>query len=145
MKFTDIISLFKQGKSSAHSHMKNLIEIAAADGNFDQVEYELLRKIAKRNGIGESKLKSIRQNPTRIEFEIPEDDNEKFSQMYDLVHMMIVDNEVHPEEMKLCRIFAIKFGYKREKVNELLLTIKSNIENQQGPSETKKRLEWMLS
>lgn len=145
MKFTDILSLFKQGKSSAHSHMKNLIEIAAADGNFDDIEYDLLKKIAKRNGISESKLKSIRKNPTRIEFEVPDDDNEKFSQMYDLVHMMIVDKEVHPEEMKLCRIYALKFGYKKDKVNELLTTIKSNIENEQGPSETKKRLEWLLS
>lgn len=144
MKFTDILSLFKQGKSSAHSHMKNLIEIAAADGNFDDVEYSLLKKIAKRHDISESKLKSIQKNPSKVEFEIPEDENEKFSQMYDLVHMMIVDNEVHPEEMKLCRIFAGKFGYKKEKLNELLSTIKSNIENEQSASETKKRLEWML-
>ncbi len=144
MKFTEILNLFKQGKSSAHSHMKNLIEIAAADGNFDQVEYDLLLKIAKRNGISASKLKAIKNDNSRIEFEVPIDQLEKFTQMYDLVHMMIIDNEIHSEEMKLCNLFAIKFGYQKSKVDELISTIKANIENKNSPKETMPRLKWLL-
>ena len=145
MKFTEILNLFKQGKSSAHSHMKNLIEIAAADGNFDDVEYDLLQTIAKRHGISASKLKEIQNQPDSVEFEIPEDNQEKFTQMYELVHMMIVDNEVHHEEMKLCNLFAIKFGYSKEKIDELIKTIKGNIENGNGPADTFQRIQWMLS
>lgn len=144
MKFTEILNLFKQGKSSAHSHMKNLIEIAAADGNFDQVEYDLLLKIAKRNGISASKLKAIKNDSSRIEFEVPIDQLEKFTQMYDLVHMMIIDNEIHSEEMKLCNLFAIKFGYQKSKVDELISTIKANIENKNSPKDTMPRLKWLL-
>ncbi len=145
MKFTDILNLFKQGKSTAHSHMKNLIEIAAADGHFDNIEYDLLLKIAKRNGISESKLKSIQQKPENIEFEIPENAEEKFSQLYDLVHMMIVDNDVHQEEMKLCNLFAIKFEYKKEHIDEIIKTIKANIENGNDASNTMSRIGWLLS
>ncbi|HNP18999.1 MAG TPA: hypothetical protein PKL31_11230 [Fulvivirga sp.] len=124
--------------------MKNLIEIAAADGNFDQVEYDLLLKIAKRNGISASKLKAIKNDNSRIEFEVPIDQLEKFTQMYDLVHMMIIDNEIHSEEMKLCNLFAIKFGYQKSKVDELISTIKANIENKNSPKETMPRLKWLL-
>ncbi len=144
MKFTEILDLFKQGKSSANSHIKNLIEIAAADGNFDDVEYDLLKKIAKRNGISSSKLKSIKGNPSQIEFEVPDDEEEKFLQMYDLVHMMVVDNEVHHEEMKLCNLYASRFGYPKKNIDELIKTIQGNIENGNGPSDTMKRVEWML-
>ncbi len=144
MKFTEILNLFKQGKSSAHSHMKNLIEIAAADGNFDQVEYDLLLKIAKRNGISSSKLKAIKNDNSNIEFEVPVDQLEKFTQMYDLVHMMIIDNEIHSEEMKLCNLFAIKFGYEKSKIDELISTIKANIENKNSPKDTMPRLKWLL-
>ena len=49
MNITEILNLFRQGKGSARSHIKNLIEMAAVDGNFDTSEHELLRKIAKRN------------------------------------------------------------------------------------------------
>src|SRR6185369_7300186 len=110
MSIQDILNLFNSGKATAKSHMKNLIEMAAVDGNFDQVEFELLKQIAKKNNISESQLKEIRENPHGIKFELPADKNERFHQFYDLVHMMSVDNQVHPEEMKLFDIFAVKFG-----------------------------------
>jgi uncharacterized tellurite resistance protein B-like protein len=145
MNFTDILSRFKQGKATARSHMKNLIEMAAVDGNFDLVEYDLLKKIAKRNNISESQLKSIHSDHSNIEFQVPPDKQEKFDQFYDLVHMMSIDKTVHIEEMKLCNLFAVKFGYSRERANELIKSIQSNIENNQPHSETYKRLEWMLN
>ncbi|HYG03385.1 MAG TPA: hypothetical protein VD927_13130 [Chryseosolibacter sp.] len=145
MKFNDILSLFKQGKGTARSHMKNLIEMAAIDGNFDLIEADLLKKIAKRNNISESQLKNIHSNPHHVEFTLPSDKREKFDQFYDLVHMMSIDNTVHSEEMKLCNLFAVKFGYAREKAPELIKSIQSNIQNNQTHTDTFKRLEWMLN
>lgn len=145
MNFTEILSLFKQGKGTARSHMKNLIEMAAADGNFDNIESDLLKQIAKRNNISESHLKEIHKNPQKVEFELPSDQKEKFHQFYDLVHMMTIDNSVHDEEMKLCNLFAIKFGYARERSGEMIKSIQQNINNAQSPEETFKRVEWMLN
>jgi uncharacterized tellurite resistance protein B-like protein len=145
MKFADILAMFNQGKATAKSHMKNLIEMAAADGNFDDTEYDLLKSIAKRNGISEGQLKKIQDNPGTVKFEIPNDGLQKFHQFYDLVHMMSVDNAIHDEEVKLCNLFAVKFGYKRERVRELIETIKSNISNGLSHDESHKRAEWMLN
>jgi uncharacterized tellurite resistance protein B-like protein len=144
MNFGEIISLFKQGKGTARSHMKNLIEMAAIDGNFDLIEFDLLKKIAKRNNITEAQLKEIHENPSKVDFELPSDIREKFDQFYDLVHMMSIDNTVHQEEMKLCNLFAVKFGYAREKTGEIITVIQSNIKNNQTHQETFKRIEWML-
>jgi uncharacterized tellurite resistance protein B-like protein len=145
MNFTDILSLFKQGKGTARSHMKNLIEMAAVDGNFDLVENDLLRKIAKRNNISESHLKQIHASPDKVEFMLPEDKREKFHQFYDLVHMMSIDKTIHEEEMKLCNLFAVKFGYPREKSGEMIKSIQMNIQNDQSHDETFKRMEWLLN
>jgi uncharacterized tellurite resistance protein B-like protein len=145
MDIQEILSLFHKGKASAKSHMKNLIEMAAVDGNFDQVEYDLLKKIAKKNSISESQLKEIRENPHGIKFELPADKKERFHQFYDLVHMMSVDNQVHPEEMKLCDLFAVKFGYPKNRSRELIDTIKSNIQNGQTSDETLKRAFMLIS
>ncbi|HEY0744525.1 MAG TPA: hypothetical protein VGD40_23825 [Chryseosolibacter sp.] len=125
--------------------MKNLIEMAAVDGNFDLVENDLLRKIAKRNNISESHLKEIHKNPQKVEFMLPQDKREKFHQFYDLVHMMSIDKTIHEEEMKLCNLFAIKFGYPREKSGEMIKSIQLNIQNSQSHDETFKRMEWMLN
>src|SRR6478609_4745319 len=145
MSMQEILNLFHKGKATAKSHMKNLIEMAAVDGNFDQIEYDLLKKIAKNNSISESQLKSIRNNPGGIKFELPTDKKEKFHQFYDLVHMMSVDNSIHPEEMKLCGLYAIKFGYQRERTKELIDTIQSNIKFGQSHDETYKRVELLVA
>jgi uncharacterized tellurite resistance protein B-like protein len=145
MNFTDILSLFKQGKGTARSHMKNLIEMAAVDGNFDLIENDLLKKIAKRNNISEGHLKEIHNSPEKVEFMIPGDKKEKFHQFYDLVHMMSIDKTIHEEEMKLCNLFAIKFGYPREKSGEMIKSIQMNIQNEQSHDETFKRMEWLLN
>lgn len=143
MKFSEILGLFHQGKATAKSHMKDLIEMAAVDGKFDTSEYDLLKEISRKNGISENQLNKIRQNPQAVRMELPVDRNEKFRYMYDLVHMMTVDKSIHPEEAKLCQIFAVRFGYARQKVNELIDTIRNNIENGQGYEETMTRLERM--
>jgi uncharacterized tellurite resistance protein B-like protein len=145
MNITEILNLFSQGKGTAKSHMKNLIEMAAVDGNFEDIEYDLLKTIAKRNSISESALKEIKQNPGGVKFEIPADKKQKFHQLYDLVHMMSVDKSIHDEELKLCNLFAIKFGYKREQVRELIETIRANIEHGQNHDETMKRVDWLLN
>lgn len=145
MNISEILNLFSQGKGTAKSHMKNLIEMAAVDGNFEDIEYDLLKTIAKRNSISESQLKEIRQNPGGVKFEIPTDRKQKFHQLYDLVHMMSVDKSIHDEELKLCNLFAIKFGYNREQVRELVDTIRLNIEHGQNHDETMKRVDWMLN
>jgi uncharacterized tellurite resistance protein B-like protein len=124
--------------------MKNLIEMAAADGNFQDIEYDLLKKIAKRNGISENQLTEIKSNPSAIAFEVPVDEKEKFHQLYDLVHMMSVDNQVHSEEQKLCQLFAIRFGYKRATVSDLIDTVRLNITNGINHDEAMKRVKMML-
>jgi uncharacterized tellurite resistance protein B-like protein len=144
MKFSDILSHFKQGKGTARSHMKNLIEMAAVDGNFEQIEYDLLKTIAKRNGISENQLKEIRKNPHDIVFEVPTDRREKFHQLYDLVHMMSIDNAIHDEESKLCYLFAIKFGYTPAPAKELVDAIRHNILNNQNHDETMKRVALLI-
>lgn len=144
MDFTELLSMFRQGKGTAKSHMKNLIEMAAADGDFADVEFTLLKSIAKRNNISESQLAQIRKNPSDTTFEVPTDGKVKFSQLYDLVRMMAVDSSIHEEERKLSNLFAIRFGYPKEKVEELVTVIHSNIKNNQTPDETMKRVELLI-
>lgn len=144
MNFPELMSMFRQGKGSAKSHMKNLIEMAAADGQFQDAEVSLLKSIAKRNNISESQLADIRKNPSGVSFEVPTDNREKFSQLYDLVRMMAADASIHDEERKLSNLFAIKFGYPKEKVEELVSVIYSNIKNQQTPDETLKRVDLLI-
>jgi len=140
MTFADILRMFRQDQASAKSHTKNLIEIALADKNIGVEEEHLLKSIAKRIGISAKEIEKIRQAPQSVAFEVPEDEFEKFQQLFDLVHMMIIDKAVHPEELRLCELFAIKFGYPLGVVKEMIETIESNIKNKNSAEETYKRI-----
>ena len=50
--------------------------------------------------------------------------------------MMSVDENIHAEELRLCEIFAIKFGYRKEVVREMIDLIRDNIIKWVGAKET---------
>jgi uncharacterized tellurite resistance protein B-like protein len=143
MNLSEILRMFRQDKTSIKSHIKNLCEVALADKSFTGAEEQLLYGIAERVGISRKEIEKIKANPQDISFEIPTDHFEKFQQMYDLVHMMIVDKAVDREEWKLCEVFARKFGYRDEVVEEMVDTIKSNIEHKNDAEETYKRISYL--
>jgi uncharacterized tellurite resistance protein B-like protein len=136
MNFKEILSLFKLGKASAKSHMRNLIEMAAADGGLGTEEQRLLEFAAIKNNISRAELKDIQADASKVRFEVPGNEEEKFFQLYDLVHMMSVDKNIHSEELRLCEIFAIKFGYRKETVREMIELIRQSIETWTEPKET---------
>jgi hypothetical protein len=138
MSFKDILNLYKIGQASARSHMRNLIEMAAADGNLTAEEQRLLEYAAYRNNISAEELKEIQADASKVRFDVPGNEEDKFTQLYDLVHMMTVDKDIHGEELRLCEIFAIKFGYRKEVVRQMIEIIRQNIEKWVGPKETMK-------
>ena len=142
MKFREIIGLYKEGKTTSKSHIKNLVEIAMIDSNFDDSEYQLLKKLAKKHKVSKKELNKIQDNPADVEFELPADENEKFEQFYELVRMMTHDGQILEEEVDLCVIFAKKFGYKNQP--ELVDAIEKNIENDLPWQESRKRVALLL-
>jgi len=136
MNFKDILSLFKLGKATARSHMRNLIEIAVADGGLGTEEQRLLEFAALKNHISKEELKGIQADASKVRFEVPGSEEEKFFQLYDLVHIISVDKNIHSEELRLCEIFAIKFGYRKETVREMIELIRQSIETWTEPKDT---------
>ena len=141
MKFSELLTLFKEGKGDAKSHIKNLLEIAIVDGHFDTTEEDLLAKLAKRHSVSKKQLEQIRNNPSEIPFEVPKDPKVKFNQLFELVHMMVVDKYIDSDETKLCGMFAKKFGYNPEKADELVDALAKNIQNGQTAGAARKRVE----
>ena len=138
MNFTELIGLFKKSKTISKSHMKNLFEMAMVDSHFDDSEYHLLKKLAKKHKVSEKELDKIKEDPAKIKFELPEDEGAKFEQFFELVHMMTIDNNMLAEELNLCKIFAKKFGYKNGE--GLVNVIAQNINYGLGWQESMKRV-----
>ena len=148
MKFKELLGMFKESasvsKSPNHlkSHMKNLLEIALVDGHFDVTEMDLLKKLAQKYDISEDEMTKIKDNQSTIEFEIPEDENEKFAQFYELVNMMTIDGNIFDEEMNLCVLIGKKFEYNN--VLDVIEIMIQDIKIGLPMENTRNSVDWLL-
>jgi len=88
-------------------------------------------------------LIGLRKEWNKIPFVYPDNDAERFDQIYDLV-MMMADGEIDENEMKVCNKYAEHLGFDKRIVDELVLSISSNITVGNNPEETKERVKFML-
>jgi len=93
------------------SHIKNLIEVALADGIVDNEESILLLDVAKRMNVTEQQVNEIKDNLDAISFVPPSGSKQRFNQVYDLVCMAMAHGRINPKGLELCKVLALKLGY----------------------------------
>lgn len=131
MSLFNILDLNEQKKRE--SHIKNLLEMAIADGNLDEEEFELVTFIASKFNMTIEEVASIRDHASEISFIPPSSFKAKVLQLYDLVQIMLADLEIHEKELKLCRQLATKLQLDPSIVDSLIemLTEKKEGQNQE--------------
>jgi len=102
------------------SHIKNLIEIALADGNIDADELTLIRDIALKFDLTESDIEEIRKNPEKVKFTPPSSEKLKIEQLNQLVKIMMADKKIEESEVKICRMLAIKLNLAPKIIDDLI-------------------------
>ena len=74
-------------------------------------------------GVDADALKTMIAHPQKAKFIIPKDENQRLTQLVDLVFMMMVDSEVDEREMDYCVTAAVKMGFSPAKVREIVAAI----------------------
>lgn len=115
-------------KLAVKSHLRQLVRLAFADGEFHEKEKRFILRVGKENGISRSDIDDIIENPTAVELHIPESVDEKFEQIFDLVNLMIKDGEVVDSELELCQDLATRLGFRKVIVGVLVEKIERGIE-----------------
>ncbi|WP_027003166.1 TerB family tellurite resistance protein [Hugenholtzia roseola] len=102
------------------SHIKNLLIIAAADGDINEDEQDFLLHVGERLGITREDYVSVLKYPEGVEFYPPSSDRERLDQLIDLVYMMLIDGEIDEDEVYKCRRFANALGFKAQVVDVIV-------------------------
>jgi uncharacterized tellurite resistance protein B-like protein len=119
--------LFTPKSAVIKSHLKNMLMVAKADGAFDMSEYEILLLVAQKFNFSKSEIKKLQSELETIDFIVPECEKKKFSQLYDLVMVLLADGKIHEKEMECCEGLAEKLGYNAQNVKTLVKNIIENI------------------
>lgn len=118
MKFIEIFD--SRDKKKRLSHIRNLVALACADGSLDKSEMDLIFKIGVRAGLSPDELNRIFQRPDSIAFYPPDSYRERIEQLYDMVMVMMVDGEFHKNEIALCKLTAIKLGFRHQVIDKIV-------------------------
>jgi uncharacterized tellurite resistance protein B-like protein len=144
MKILSFFSRAGKNKEVSKNHVKKLLELAHVDGHFDSREEKLLEIIAKREKIGGNLIKKLVTETNDQKMHIPDEEELKFNQFYDLVKMMLADEYIHALEMDLIRSWGERFGYNKKHLNELIESIAENIKVGHDAPSTRDRVKWMF-
>lgn len=113
-KNTIMLTLFATKKTKSHkSHIMNLVQLAKADGKISKSESGLLIKIGERNGVSAEEVFEMVDASDDFFYKKPENDEQRFDQLYDLVEMMRIDGEVSSKEVSYTIGIAEKMGIRK--------------------------------
>jgi len=105
------------------SHFRNLVVLSMVDGVIRESELRFLLVLGRLLKLSEKEIKSVLKNPDKIKFTPPTDSKERFSQLFDLIALMMIDRHVDRREMDFCMTIASGLGFRPTVVQELVTKI----------------------
>ncbi|AII53427.1 MULTISPECIES: tellurite resistance TerB family protein [Hymenobacter] len=111
------------------SHIQNLAALAKADGHIDEREMSFIVAVGKKNGIRADEIRTLVANSANSRMIVPDNDSERFDQIFDMVDMMLADGIVDDNEMDFCTIMAEKLGFRKDVVGLLIKQISQGVKD----------------
>lgn len=100
--------------------LKNLVMLAAADGQVTDSELAVLLAVASRENISPEEFNNVIENPDSITITLPEDEDTKLAYLRDMVALMMVDGELDEQELAICKLYAMALGYRGSIVDGMI-------------------------
>ena len=133
-----------QEKRQMKSQVLDMIRMAMADGVIDDTEMKYITDFARKFSITMDEIHAIIQRPEDFHFDPPDTRVEAIDRMFNLVGAMMADGEIHENEMKLCRFYAISLGFDHEKIDDLIEEIIDIVHKNEADDEVYKRINIIL-
>lgn len=106
------------------SHLKNLVALAKADGNFHEDEVKYLYKIGAKYQLKPYQIDKIVKGDENVELQIPKEFHKKVAFLYDTVGMMMADGIIDDREMDFCKEMFNRFGFDPALINDMIQAYK---------------------
>lgn len=126
------------------SYLKQLFRIALADAHLDSREEEYLHFTAEKIGISPEELESIKSDPEGQEVVIPDNYYLRFRMIFDFVWMMMIDGEIDPREVIVCKQMVDQLDFASSIVDDLVDHINYHLSCGISPEHTFSKFEEML-
>jgi uncharacterized tellurite resistance protein B-like protein len=106
-------------KKRIKSHLKSIIHLALLDGHFDETEQIIVQKLAMKFGITKAELDQMIEEDENYDYNPPVDLEERFEFLFDFVMMMLADDHVSENELKLLKLLALNLNFNHQKIDNI--------------------------
>lgn len=110
----------QQERLKRMSIYQNLYLIAISDGNIAEEEAVFLAGIASHMGLSQGETDHIHHNHHDLELVIPDDKEERYYALRNIVFMMLADGEIENVEYQLCLDYAKNTGFSQEDLDAII-------------------------
>lgn len=115
-------------KNTKMAHIVNLMSIAGIDGNISEEEKNVIIKIAQDMGLTEDDFNTCieawqQTDESKLETIVPDDDDDKYEFLKNMVLVMMVDGEIEDNERAYIAGLAEQFGVDGEEAVDKLIKI----------------------
>lgn len=104
---------FTEDQKQKRSYYSVLAELALIDEDLSDAERDHLLDQAEAYDVSKVEAIQLLEGKKVVEFIEPTTKEEQFKLLYNLVKIMMMDGFIHEKEMKFCKDFARKLGYKK--------------------------------
>lgn len=118
MSFSDFIT--HHGKRVSKEAFIYLVQVSRVDGRIGQEEMELLHKEGRKFGLTDPEIEKLIHSEKDHHYNPPYALQEKFEHFYNIVEMVLADDEIKEKERKMIRRFAIEAGFEDSKIDDLI-------------------------
>jgi uncharacterized tellurite resistance protein B-like protein len=127
MNFSDFIT--NHGKRVNKEAFVHLVQVSRTDGKINKDERELLHKEGRKFGLTDPEIDKLVESQKDHHYTVPYSLEEKFDHLYNIAEMILADNVVKENEMKVIKKFAIEAGFDDSKIEDLIELLFEGIKN----------------
>lgn len=118
MSFSD---LFGSGEHQRNlGHFASIVNIAIVDGEINEKEEVLLRRLSRKLNMQEVEYDKIIANPKNYAIHPPHSNEERMELLYDLLKIIFADHNIDEQEEHLLKKYVIGLGFSAETSTELV-------------------------
>ena len=114
-------------KKQNKDHFMDLIQVALSDGVIDQKELEMLHRFGRKMGFTDLETDDLIEATTKAVYNPPYEFFKRFEQVYNIVKMILADDVIDKNEMRLANSFATKLGFSEIEIPKLLFLLINGI------------------
>lgn len=140
-------NLFSPGKRAREEdYIRRLFHLAVADGEMDKVEIAYIHAIGEKLGLSHERVNELCEQSAEEDIKyLRPPSGESFFTLFYMINLILIDDEVHQEEIKIAKHMVIKLGYAPDTVDIILDVIQYNQANHISVEETYKHLKERLA